>query len=56
MMFDLVVVCQVIVEMYFLGYMGEFDDIGWVCVYLVSDESKFIIGIELVVDGGYICC
>ncbi|EGF90018.1 short chain dehydrogenase family protein [Asticcacaulis biprosthecium C19] len=36
-----------------LGHMGEADDIGWGVVYLASDESKFITGSELVIDGGY---
>jgi len=36
-----------------LGHMGEPDDIAWAVVYLASDESKFITGAELVVDGGY---
>jgi NAD(P)-dependent dehydrogenase (short-subunit alcohol dehydrogenase family) len=38
-----------------LGHMGEPDDIGWACVYLASEESKFITGSELVIDGGYTC-
>ncbi|MBY0564316.1 MAG: glucose 1-dehydrogenase [Hyphomonadaceae bacterium] len=36
-----------------LGVMGEADDIAWACVYLASDEAKFVTGAELVVDGGY---
>lgn len=36
-----------------LGHMGEADDIAWAVVYLASDESKFVTGSELVVDGGY---
>jgi len=36
-----------------LGHVGEPDDIGWGIVYLASDESKFITGSELVIDGGY---
>ena len=36
-----------------LGHMGEPDDIAWGVVYLASDESKFVTGAELVVDGGY---
>ena len=36
-----------------LGHMGEVDDIAWGVVYLASDESKFITGSELVIDGGY---
>jgi len=38
-----------------LGHMGEPDDIAWGVVYLASDESKFITGSELVIDGGYTC-
>jgi NAD(P)-dependent dehydrogenase (short-subunit alcohol dehydrogenase family) len=38
-----------------LGHMGEPDDIGWACVYLASDEARFVTGSELVVDGGYTC-
>ncbi len=36
-----------------LGHIGEPDDIGWGVVYLASDESKFVTGTELVIDGGY---
>jgi NAD(P)-dependent dehydrogenase (short-subunit alcohol dehydrogenase family) len=36
-----------------LGHMGEVDDIAWGVVYLASDESKFVTGSELVIDGGY---
>ncbi|MBI1199223.1 MAG: glucose 1-dehydrogenase [Phenylobacterium sp.] len=36
-----------------LGHLGEPDDIAWACVYLASDEAKFVTGAELVVDGGY---
>ncbi|HEX7686209.1 MAG TPA: glucose 1-dehydrogenase [Burkholderiaceae bacterium] len=38
-----------------LGHLGEPDDIGWACVYLASEESRFVTGSELVVDGGYTC-
>jgi NAD(P)-dependent dehydrogenase (short-subunit alcohol dehydrogenase family) len=33
--------------------LGEPDDIGYGIVYLASEESKFITGSELVIDGGY---
>jgi NAD(P)-dependent dehydrogenase (short-subunit alcohol dehydrogenase family) len=36
-----------------LGHLGEPDDIAWSVVYLASEESKFMTGAELVVDGGY---
>lgn len=36
-----------------LGHVGEPDDIAWGCVYLASDEAKFVTGTELVIDGGY---
>jgi NAD(P)-dependent dehydrogenase (short-subunit alcohol dehydrogenase family) len=36
-----------------LGHMGEPDDIAWGIVYLASEESKFVTGAELVIDGGY---
>lgn len=36
-----------------IGHVGEPDDIAHGIVYLASDESKFITGSELVIDGGY---
>ncbi len=36
-----------------LGHMGEPDDIAWGAVYLASDESRFMTGAALVIDGGY---
>jgi len=36
-----------------LGHIGEPDDIGYGVLYLASDESKFVTGAELVIDGGY---
>ena len=39
-----------------LGHMGDADDIAWGVVYLASNESKFVTGSELVIDGGYSAC
>jgi NAD(P)-dependent dehydrogenase (short-subunit alcohol dehydrogenase family) len=36
-----------------VGHMGEPDDIAYGALYLASDESKFVTGAELVIDGGY---
>ncbi len=36
-----------------LGHIGEPDDIAYEILYLASDESKFVTGSELVIDGGY---
>jgi len=36
-----------------LGHLGEPEDVADAILYLASDESKFVTGAELVVDGGY---
>ncbi len=36
-----------------IGHVGEPDDIAYGVLYLSSDESKFVTGSELVIDGGY---
>jgi NAD(P)-dependent dehydrogenase (short-subunit alcohol dehydrogenase family) len=36
-----------------LGHVGEPDDIAFGVLYLASDESRFMTGSELVIDGGY---
>ncbi|MDR9440001.1 MAG: glucose 1-dehydrogenase [Halomonas sp.] len=36
-----------------LGHVGDPDDIAHGVVYLASDESKFVTGSELLIDGGY---
>ena len=35
-----------------LGRMGEPEDIAAGILYLASDESSFVTGAELVIDGG----
>ncbi|KEO86878.1 hypothetical protein EH30_04400 [Erythrobacter sp. JL475] len=34
------------------GRGGVPEDIAWGCVYLASDEARFVTGAELVIDGG----
>ena len=44
---------KTVVPLHPLGHIGEPDDIGYGIVFLASDESKFMTGSELVIDGGY---
>lgn len=37
-----------------LPYFGLPDDIAWGCVYLASDEARYVTGAELAIDGGYL--
>jgi len=39
-------------EVGMLGRLGEPEDIAYAAVYLGSDESSFVTGINLIVDGG----
>ena len=36
-----------------IGNCGEPNDIAYGILYLASDESKFVTGSELIIDGGY---
>ncbi|WP_099209402.1 SDR family NAD(P)-dependent oxidoreductase [Thermococcus henrietii] len=36
-----------------IGFVGEPIDVAYAVLFLASDESRFITGAELVVDGGY---
>lgn len=38
-----------------LPFFGEPIDIAYGALYLASDESRFVTGTELVIDGGYTC-
>ncbi|QTD93369.1 glucose 1-dehydrogenase [Burkholderia anthina] len=35
-----------------VGRMGQAEDIAYAALYLASDESSYVVGTELVVDGG----
>lgn len=36
-----------------IGHAGEPIDVSYGCLYLASDESKFVTGAALYIDGGY---
>ena len=36
-----------------IGRLGEVDDVAKAIRYLASDDSSFVTGAELVVDGGF---
>lgn len=38
-----------------MGHMGDAFDVAHAALFLASDESKYVTGIELVVDGGITC-
>jgi NAD(P)-dependent dehydrogenase (short-subunit alcohol dehydrogenase family) len=44
---------QRLIDLHPIGRLGEPDDIAYGILYLASDESKFMTGSELVIDGGY---
>jgi len=50
---DLAAAREEVGKLHPLGHMGEPDDIAWGAVYLASDESRFMTGAQLVIDGGY---
>jgi|TARA_B100000315_G_scaffold232148_1_gene244098 NAD(P)-dependent dehydrogenase (short-subunit alcohol dehydrogenase family) len=37
-----------------MGRMGEPEDIAYAALYLASDESKYVTGMAMIVDGGYV--
>jgi len=44
-----------ILKLHPIGRIGTPQDIAWAAVYLASDESSWVTGSSLMVDGGYIC-
>ena len=35
-----------------IGHIGEPNDVAYGILYLASNESKFITGTEIIIDGG----
>jgi 3(or 17)beta-hydroxysteroid dehydrogenase len=52
-MFEDKVMLKKQMERHIIGYLGEPLDIAYGVLYLASDESKFVTGAELVIDGGW---
>lgn len=43
---------QQLENMHLLG-LGKTEDVAYACIYLLSDASKWVTGINLFIDGGY---
>jgi 3(or 17)beta-hydroxysteroid dehydrogenase len=44
---------KAIMDLQPIGFMGEPEDVAYGVLYLASDESKYVTGSELVIDGGW---
>lgn len=44
---------QALDQLHPIGHIGQPEDIAYGILFLASDESKFMTGSELVIDGGY---
>ncbi|KTC93414.1 glucose 1-dehydrogenase [Legionella cincinnatiensis] len=42
-----------LVNLHPIGHLGEPLDVAYAVLYLASEESKFVTGSDLIVDGGY---
>jgi len=45
---------QALVQLHPLGRLGRPEDVAWGVLYLASDESRWVTGSELVIDGGFL--
>ena len=46
---------QALADKHPIGHVGEPEDLAQGILFLAADESKFMTGSELVIDGGYTC-
>lgn len=44
-----------LIERHPIGFLGTPIDVAYAVLYLASEESRFVTGAELVVDGGWTC-
>lgn len=44
-----------VIKLHPLGRLGTPEDCAWAAVYLASDESSWVTGSSLMVDGGFLC-
>jgi NAD(P)-dependent dehydrogenase (short-subunit alcohol dehydrogenase family) len=44
---------QMVLSMTLLGRDGKPEEVAYGVLYLAADESAFVTGAELVIDGGY---
>ena len=44
-----------VLKLHPLGRIGQAEDVAWAAVYLASDESRWVTGTSLFVDGGFTC-
>lgn len=44
-----------LLQLHPLGRIGVAEDVAWAALYLASDESRWVTGTALFVDGGYTC-
>ena len=44
-----------VIKLHPMGRLGTPQDVAWAAVYLASDESSWVTGSSLMVDGGYTC-
>jgi NAD(P)-dependent dehydrogenase (short-subunit alcohol dehydrogenase family) len=44
-----------VLKLHPIGRIGTAEDCAWAAVYLASDESSWVTGSSLMVDGGFTC-